>query len=496
MLILQLFLQQLKSYFRAEKWRRNMFGKIIYGIMFLFLSIVFVSLGINIDKILAEIDENPVTVFNSMLLWYLSFDLILRYFFLSLPALQAVPYMRFRLRRSSIINYIIFRSYLNLFNIIPWFIIIPFSIKVIFPDYGTGVTMVYLIGIFLLITLNHYMGVLLNLLSLKKFIYSLIPLAIIASLIILEKTRFFSIDNSIILGECLMHSNPLFFSLLLISIIILLAIIHRMLLSIFYIDNISEKRLNIFHSLLDIYKLESKNKTGQYIWLEINLLLRNKRTRQALFMLPVFLIYFFVIIITKRFSFNEHLPTLFFISLLIGFGSTLYGQFIFSWESIYFDGIMARKINFATYVKAKYYLMILLTLAIFLPFLIIFSINGSFDLVLLFSILFFTIGVTYFIVLFSGAYNDGRIDLKQSQFMNYQGMKRNQFILSFFLMLFPICLYLLFKSFTNATIGKMVIAIPGMIFILFHKWWIKNIIVPNFMARKYKNLEGYRKLTI
>jgi hypothetical protein len=62
-------------------------------------------------------------------------------------------------------------------------------------------------------------------------------------------------------------------------------------------------------------------------------------------------------------------------------------------------------------------------------------------------------------------------------------------------MLLPLGIYSLFNYLFNPIAGEIAIAFPGLIFIIFHDWWIKRIIVPNFRNRKYKNLEGYRKLS-
>jgi hypothetical protein len=62
-------------------------------------------------------------------------------------------------------------------------------------------------------------------------------------------------------------------------------------------------------------------------------------------------------------------------------------------------------------------------------------------------------------------------------------------------MLLPLGIYSLFNYLFNPVAGELAIALPGVIFIIFHDWWIKRIIVPQFRNRKYKNLEGYRKLS-
>ena len=491
-----LYSHQWKSFIRNSRWRRNLMSKIMYGMLILYLIFVSVLLGISIDKILAETEGNPIDTFNSFLIWYLSIDLLMRCLLQVLPTIHVVPYLCFRIRRSNVINYLLFRSLWNLFNFIPWLIIIPFSMKVFFPYYGIWSTTVYLSGFILLIILNNYLGVLIGYLVQKKVVYFTIPSGIIIILGAIEKAGFSIRNASVFFGQFLLQGNLLFFFIILIVIIIVLHITRRLLLSGFYIDEFSSKKESINASgFIGIDAFGRFGEIGRYISLEINLLLRNKRPRQMLIMSLVFVVYFLFITIKDKNTQNQSLP-LFMIAAVVGFGVAIYGKFLFSWESVYFDGIMTRKNNFVNYVKAKYYLMMTLALILFVPVYITFSIQGNFDMVLLFSILLFTLGVTSFIYLFSGTFNDGRLDLARNQFFNYQGLKGSHYLTSLLFIMLPIGIYFLIKYLVNDAAGKLAIAFLGLIFIIFHDWWIRRIIVPRFYARKYKNLEGYRKLSI
>jgi hypothetical protein len=495
-MFMYLYSHHWKSFIRNGRWRRNLFSKIMYGVMIFYIILAFNMLGSSIVRILAKTGENPTDTFNSFLIWYLAIDLLMRCLLQPLPTIQVIPYLSLRIRRSTIINYLLFRSLWNIFNFIPWLIIIPFSLKVLFPAYGIWATTAYLAGFFFLIILNNYFAVLIGYLSQKKVVYFIIPFSILALIAALEKTSFSIRNSSLVFGQFLVHGNVLVYAVLLMPIIMVLIITRRLLLSGFYIDEISSKKESGTTS--GIIRLDAFGKFGEigrYLSLEINLLIRNKRPRQMLIMLPIFVPYFLFITSRGKHTHNQSMPLLM-ISIVIGIGVAIYGQFMFSWESAYFDGIMARKNNFVNYVKAKYYLMMTLALILFIPIFITFSITGRIDLVLLFSIFLFTLGVTCFIVIFFGTFNDGRIDLSQSKFFNYQGAQGRQFFQGLIYYLLPISIYYLIKYLINDTAGKLAIAILGIIFIIFHDWWIRKIIVPRFYARKYKNLEGYRNLTI
>jgi hypothetical protein len=186
---------------------------------------------------------------------------------------------------------------------------------------------------------------------------------------------------------------------------------------------------------------------------------------------------------------------LFFILVCIGFGNSIYGQFMFSWESTYFDGLMARKMNFKRYVLNKYYVMCALSTLAFLTFLITFLINGKVSPFILVSFYLFTIGFIGFAVMWFATFNSGRMELSKSQMFNYQGIKGSHFLLTFFIMLVPFGLFVLLKFLTNEHVAATVFSLIGLLFIITHKWWIENIIIRRFMEHKYSKLEGFRHFT-
>ena len=157
---------------------------------------------------------------------------------------------------------------------------------------------------------------------------------------------------------------------------------------------------------------------------------------------------------------------------------------------------MILKINFSDYIKAKFYIISALTLLTTLLFSATLLITNRNDLPLLFSFFVFNLGVTPFVILLFACFNDGRIDLGEKQYFSYQGLQGSQMFLSLVLILLPISVYKLFVYIVDAFTGEIVLIIIGSLFFIYHNWWIKKIIAKLFFKRKYKNLEGYRKLYI
>ncbi|MDZ7633932.1 MAG: DUF5687 family protein [Bacteroidales bacterium] len=156
---------------------------------------------------------------------------------------------------------------------------------------------------------------------------------------------------------------------------------------------------------------------------------------------------------------------------------------------------MARKNDFVSYLKAKLYLQAIFTVLTFIPIAVVIAITGKLDMLLISSLLLFNLGANPFLVMMLALLNDGRIGLNESTFMNYQGVKGSQFIMGLLFVVIPLGLYKLLEFLAGDTAGKIVIAGIGLAFLLSHPWWLRNVIAVLFSARKYKLMEGFRKLS-
>lgn len=493
-MIKHFFAHYWKSVIRNASWRRNLMSKIVFGILMLYLIMLFIYIGVSLPEILTKIGGDPVSTFNSYILWYFLIDLLFRSMMQSLPVIQVVPYLRFKFRRATVIHYLLLKSLWNIFNFLPWLIVIPFCTQII-PDETSCLP--YIAGIFLLLITNNFLAIYFQYISQKNFYFSVIPLILVAFNYMLQKTGNISAHLSSQLGAGLLEGNILYF----IVIIFLLALayyLNRTLLQAgFYLDEVktrknSEERFARFPGMGIFDRL---GLTGKYMALEANLLIRNKRPRQGLVMLPIFWAYLIYIMVRDVDKMTQGAMGVYFISMIVGLAAIMYGQFLFSWESTYFDGILARRNDFTKYVLAKYYIMSLLVTVSFIPLYITLVIVANANPLVPVSLTIFVLGPVQFIIFYFGTFNDARVDLAGGQFFNYQGVKGKHFLVSFAFFLIPFLLYLLLNYLFGATPALLTIAAIGLLFIVFHKYWLEKIIIRKFISRKYKNLEGFRKLS-
>ncbi|NJK96642.1 MAG: hypothetical protein HC905_18505 [Bacteroidales bacterium] len=453
--------------------------------MMLYLILVFIYIGTSLPQILSKIGGDPVTAFNSLLIWYFLFDLLTRSMMQSLPVLQVIPYLRLKFRKSTVIHYLLLRSLWNIFNFLPWLIVVPFVTQIL-PD-GTS-SFPYIAGILMMVLINNFLALYFQYISQKHFIFSVIPIALVALNFFLQQNGGLAAQASIFFGNGLVAGNLAILLSLLVVLFLIYYVNRRLLFMGFYLDEVKSKksRDERFARFPGMGIFDRLGLTGKYMALEVNLLFRNKRPRQALVILPIFWAYLTYIMIKDADKLTTGAMGVYFISIVVGMGAVIYGQFLFSWESSFFDGIIARRIDFRKYVFAKYYVMSLLVIISFIPLYFAMVLIAHVSPLILTSLTLFVLGPIQFIIFFFATFNDARVDLSMGQFFNYQGVKGKHFLVSFAFFLVPFLLYLLLNYLVGSVWALLVIAAIGILFIALHKYWLNAVIIKNLFPGNIK----------
>ena len=102
-------------------------------------------------------NREPYHVMNAVaLIFILALDFLLRIPFQKTPTQEVKPYLLLPVKRNRIIDFLLIRSGLSLFNLFWLFMFVPFSFITITKYFGISGVLTYLIGIWLLIVANNY----------------------------------------------------------------------------------------------------------------------------------------------------------------------------------------------------------------------------------------------------------------------------------------------------------------------------------------------------
>jgi len=164
---------------------------------------------------------------------------------------------------------------------------------------------------------------------------------------------------------------------------------------------------------------------------------------------------------------------------------------MFAWQSAHFDGILANKINFKDYIRAKFLLFtigctVITLLASFYGFL-------SPKLLLLhLAAYLYNIGFGTVVVLYLATLNYKRLDITKAASFNYQGTGATQWLLMFPYALTPILIYVPFGALDMPYWGLIAVSVFGLAMLLMRGFWV-NYIAKRLELQRYKIAEGFRE---
>ncbi len=218
---------------------------------------------------------------------------------------------------------------------------------------------------------------------------------------------------------------------------------NRYLRSHLYIEElVSEKKLKAGKSYAFLDRLGN---VGDIIALDLKLIFRNKRPKSLVILSGVILLYGFLFY--PKYVETENYAMLFFFAMLItGIFITNYGQFLFSWQSSHFDGMMTYNTNMHQYIKAKFSLFLTVCTLQFL----LASFYGLMSWRLLpiqAAAFLYCIGVNSFITIYASTYNYKYMDLRKSASMNFQGIGAIQWLQSLAISFGPAIIFYLLNKF-------------------------------------------------
>jgi hypothetical protein len=235
--------------------------------------------------------------------------------------------------------------------------------------------------------------------------------------------------------------------------------------------------------------LSTLGPVGQLVVLECKLMLRNRRPKHYLLVSLLFSTVYLVFLLSNPSTFGGMVLGAV-VGLFASGGFVLnYGQLMFSWESSYFNGLLARNIDLRQYVQAKLLLLQGSCVALFLISLPLFLWLKPEMLPLHIAFLFYNAGVTSLLILILALNNRERIDLSRSGgFFNYEGFSVVHWLWFFPTMIPPVLILFFLRD--QPDLGLLVLSTMGAVGLLlsrFGNYYFARMLIRN----RYKMAEGF-----
>ena len=484
---------QWKSFRRNPMFERNLAVRIFMIFTFSFLALEFIVLGFVLDKILLELNLHTYAIdtFNSILIFLLVVDFTIKFFMKQNRAMQIAPYLTLPIKRTKLLDFLLRKELSSFWNFFWLFLVLPFAFRAITPFYGLLSAVLYIVFFYLAcLCVSLLINYINNLLSKSNWFYSIPVLLITLPFILLFGLHLPIGDYFVQFGEWIIQKNPLAWLGVLLVFATLWFLNRKLMLSLIYKEMEGEKfdRVSTFSNLSF---LDNFGQMGSLIALDLKLITRAKRLKQQVYFVFFFLIFYLFML----YSGNSQLQAsafngLFFPMITIGYPGLIMGQYLFTSESSFFDGLMSRNISLFTMLRGKYFLYSLVSLIPALVFLVP-AFQGKISFLLVVSLFFFVVGFIYFLIFQNAVYNKSYFDPFDGSMMNWKGTSSSMMIITMLTMFIPLFIIMGISSIWGLDIACYCMLIVGLIFTLTCNIWLKWT-YERFRNRRYKNMEGFR----
>lgn len=479
----------------GSEQKAKLFMYIIGGIIafyLLFASIMFAML-VNDDRHL-----HPAAFLLAGAPLIFAIDFMMRFISQQTPSQLIKPYLILPIPRYLCIDTFIYRSIFNLENFSWMIMLVPYAIMSIVFRNGIFTALAFLLAYQLIIyTCSQFYLICRSFLK-DSIAYIVLPIVFVALMALpgivpeLSIEHFFKFYYAF--GDGLMNGNLLYWAIL-VALLCLSIFVNRKVQYNHVMAEASRLTTTKINHLSSFSFFDKLGEIGEYMKLEMKLILRNKQPRSSLI-----LIWSCVIIMWLSYSiFMQNAADIygntgnfFWCFYCFAFPGIITLQRLMAYEGNYIDCLMVHHENLLKLFTAKYYFY---TIVLILPFImgIISVIAGeSWTLLMVIACLLYTAGPIMCMTFFLCLFNKNTMPLDAS-FAHHTGadMKWLPNVLMMGAIGLPVLICWILTSLLSGNISYIVISVLSVPFILCHRIWLRYI-YRRFMAIRYENMEGLR----
>ncbi|MBS7255178.1 DUF5687 family protein [Flavobacterium branchiicola] len=474
-----------KAFSRSASFGKNLAMKILIGFIALYFSLIFIGMGVGAFYILKDMKLEPLLTVNKFLIYYFVLDLVIRLLLQSIPVLNIKSLLILPFKKPTIVHFSLGKTMLSFFNWIHGLFFIPFSIVLLLEGYDVVGIIFWFLAIFALIYINNFLNIILSNID-KLFV------VFVAFAIAFGAAQYYKLFDITAFSTPFFHGLYESKGLFLIPVFVLIGLY---VFSFKYLKNnlFLDAGLSVKQDIAATENLSWLNQfgtLGTFLKNDIKLIKRNKRSKTTVVMSIVFLFYGLI------FFGNTHQPVAMqiFAGIFVSGGFLfVFGQFVPSWDSSYYQLMMTQNIPYRGYITSKWWLIVIGTL--------ISTILASFYLFYGWEVYLtivvgaiYNIGVNSHLVLLGGAFTKTPIDLSNAggAFGDKKAFNVNAMLLSLPKIFLPLALYGIGLYFDNKNLGLALVAVAGVLGFVF-KDKVFSLIEKIYKREKYRTISAYKQ---
>ncbi|QSW91294.1 MULTISPECIES: DUF5687 family protein [Flavobacterium] len=477
-----------KAFIRSASFNKNLAMKILLGFLMIYFSLIFIGMGVGLFYVLKDMKLEPFVTVNRFLVYYFLFDLLIRLLLQSIPVLNIKPLLVLPFKKPTIVHFSLGKTALSFFNWMHALFFVPFSVVLILNGYDVVGIVFWHLGAMALIYINNFLNIILSNID-KLFV------AFIVLILGLGGAQYYH------LFDVTKITTPFFQSLYDIEGIFLIPILTLIGLYVFTFNYFKKNLyldagLSIKQDIASTENLSWLNQfgtVGTFLKNDIKLIKRNKRSKTTIVMSIFFLFYGLLFFSGGIETYDK--PVMHLLAGIFVSGGFLFvfGQFVPSWDSSYYQLMMTQNIPYRGYIMAKWWLIVIATIVstILCSFYLYFGLHIYITIVVA---AIYNIGVNSHLVLLGGAFTKTPIDLSNAggAFGDKKAFNVSAMLLTLPKILLPLFLYGIGIYFNNNNLGLALVALTGILGFVF-KDKVFSLIEKRYKIEKYSTISAYKQ---
>ncbi|MBK0369602.1 DUF5687 family protein [Flavobacterium agrisoli] len=475
-----------KSFLRSASFGTNLALKILMAFLVIYFTLIFLAMGVGAFYVLKKMNLEPLVTVNKFLFYYLFADLVFRLIFQAIPVVNIKPLLVMNIQKNTIVHFSLWKTFLSFFNWIHAFFFLPFSVVLLLEGYDVIGVLAWTLAMFCFIYANNFLNLILNNID-KLFAVFFVIVTVFAGL---QYYDIFDITDYTGTFFQQFYENPIWICIPLVIVSVLYVFTFRFFKQNLYLDaGLALKQEQA--KTQDLSWLNQFGTIGTFLKNDIKLIMRNKRSKTTVFMSVLFLFYGLIF-----FSPGMHQPKVMhvFAGIFVSGGFLfVFGQFVPSWDSSYYQLMMTQNIPYRGYLNAKWWLIVIVTAisTVLASFYIFFG--WEYYLMIVVGAIY-NIGINSQLVLLGGAYTKTPIDLTSSNgaFGDKKAFNMSAMLLTIPKLLVPVLLYGVGLHFNNENLGLLLVALTGILGFVFRNK-VFSFIESKYKTEKYSTIAAYKQ---
>lgn len=474
-----------KAFIRSASFGSNLAMKILIGFLMIYFSILFIGMGVGAFYMLKEMNLEPLVTVNRFLIYYFLFDLVIRLLMQAIPVLNIKPLLVLPFKKPTIVHFSLGKTALSFFNWVHALFFLPFSIVLAIEGYDIMGIILWHLAVLSLVYINNFLNIILSNID-KLFV---VFVAVIVALGAAQYYKIFDITTfTAPFFQGFYNTKGMVFIPVLV-LVSLYVFTFKYFKNNLYLDAGLSKKEDIA-STENLSWLNQFGTLGTFLKNDIKLIKRNKRSKTTILMSILFLFYGLI------FFGNSHQPAVMYIfaGIFVSGGFLfVFGQFVPSWDSSYYQLMMTQNIPYRGYITSKWWLIVIATF--------VSTIIASFYLFYGWEVYLtivvgaiYNIGVNSHMVLLGGAFTKTPIDLSNAggAFSDKKAFNVNAMLLTLPKILLPLGLYGIGLYLGDKTLGLVLVAGAGFLGFIFRNK-VFSLIEKRYKIEKYSTISAYKQ---